>query len=101
MSEAITTRQILHALRALPECWAVKTHGSAFAAAGTPDILGCYRGHGFALEVKAPRGRVTPIQSRMLARWEDAGAAVAVVRSVSEALDAIGAARKPAYEARS
>lgn len=101
MSEAATTRQILHALRALPECWAEKTHGSAFSAAGTPDILGCYRGRGFALEVKAPRGRVTLIQSRMLARWEAAGAAVAVVRSLDDALAAIGAARKAGPEARS
>lgn len=101
MTEALLTRQILHALRALPRAWAVKIHGSAYQDAGTPDILGCYAGRMFALEVKTPRGRVTPIQARTLARWEQTGAVAAVVRSVAGALEAIGAARKGHQEARS
>lgn len=101
MTEAALTRRILCALRALPRAWAVKIHGSAYQDAGTPDILGCYAGRMFALEVKTPHGRVTPIQARTLARWEATGAVAAVVRSELEAMRAIGAARKGTQEARS
>lgn len=32
--------------------WYIKIHGSAFTKVGIPDIIGCYKGLFFAIEVK-------------------------------------------------
>ena len=88
MTEALLVRRILKALRQAGAV-AVKYHGSAFGTAGTPDILGCFRGRAFALEVKL-RGRektVTPLQAKRLREWRTAGAVAEVVTSVEEALE--------------
>ena len=90
---------IMRAIRLLPECYGIKTHGSAFSTIGKPDIIGCYRSQCFAIEVKsekkmtnknAIRG-VTPAQLRQLELWMEAGAITGVVTTVEEFLDLIGA----------
>lgn len=98
MTEAAITRKILHTLRALPDTWAMKIHGSQYQDVGTPDILGCHQGRMFALEVKRPGKRPTVVQAATLSRWAEAGAVVAVVHDVDEALRAlgIGGGRSPA-----
>jgi len=53
---------------------------------GAPDLLVAFRGRLFLLEVKMPGGTLTPDQVRFHADWPD----VQVVRSVDEALAAIG-----------
>jgi hypothetical protein len=53
---------------------AIKTHGSIYARRGTPDIVGCYRGRSFVIEVKQPLGKPTPIQLFELSQWLNAGA---------------------------
>ena len=50
--------------------------------AGVADIIGVYKGRGFAIEVKAPGGAPTPWQLRFLNDWDQAGGAAFVARSV-------------------
>ena len=59
------------------------------AKAGTPDILGCYKGKFFALEVKLPKTRknVTVVQSMTIEQIRIAGGIAAVVTSEEEALN--------------
>ena len=55
---------------------------------GCPDLLVCYRKQLYLIEVKAPGGRLTPDEQQFIANWP---AAVSVVHSTAEALEAIGA----------
>lgn len=87
--EASIVRSILQKLNSLPGCYAVKTHGGPYGA-GQPDILGCYQGQAFALEVKRPGNTPTPRQEAVLARWQAAGAVAGVVHSAKEALKLLG-----------
>lgn len=54
--------------------------------AGTPDVIAIYRGAVHALELKALRGRVTPLQKAAMDALEQAGARVAVAYTLDEAL---------------
>jgi hypothetical protein len=76
----------MQALKSVPELVVRKRWGSEMAAAGDPDLTGCFRGRHFEFEVKAPGGRLTRIQKARLDEWRSAGAIVGVVRSVEEAL---------------
>ena len=73
-------------------CYWVKTHGSAFGRAGTPDLLVCCRGRFVGIEDKAPSGRVSKLQRRELDLIERAGGVslvaydVDAVRAVIEGL---------------
>lgn len=61
----------------------IKIHGG-LGMAGTPDLIGCYQGKGFALEAKTDKGKVTPLQERELKAWAASGAITGVVRSVDD-----------------
>ena len=74
MKESELVRKVLAVLNSLPECKAIKVHGSPYARAGTPDIIGCCKGRMFALEVKMAGRKPTKIQERELAAWGAAGA---------------------------
>lgn len=70
---------------------------SATGRAGTPDLLVGNRGKTYLLEVKRPKakgqqaGELSPAQEAWHAAWR--GWPVAVVRTVEEALKAVGAMR--------
>jgi Holliday junction resolvase len=44
-----------------------------YGRSGIPDIVGCYRGHFFAVECKAGNNKPTALQERELQRIRDAG----------------------------
>ena len=68
----------------------IKVHGSPNMEAGTPDLIGCYRGKCFVLEVKKSEfGRVTMLQHKRLIEWAEAGAKAEVVWTVEQALDIV------------
>ena len=71
MRESNLQSRIYEALNANPGCKAVITHG---LESGTPDILGCYRGRLFAIEVKTAGSPLTTIQRHRMRQWEKAGA---------------------------
>jgi hypothetical protein len=59
--------------------------------AGIPDMLWIKNGRVFALEIKAPGGRLSPNQVCTLAAMEDAGVCTAVAYGVDDALAALEA----------
>lgn len=75
------------ALRELRGIWLVKTHGGQMQSAGLPDILGCYQGRFFGLEVKRPGAKTTLLQELVLQRIAKAGGVAHVVHSAEEALN--------------
>ena len=54
--------------------------------AGVPDIVAVKNGHCYALELKAPDGRLTPAQCEVHAALVAAGATVAVAYGLDDAL---------------
>ena len=88
--ESALVSAVVEALRAVPELVVRKRHGTALGVAGDPDLTGCYIGRHFELEVKTPAGALTRLQEARLAEWSRAGDITAVVRSVDEALAALG-----------
>jgi hypothetical protein len=88
--ESALVAAIVEALRATPGLVIRKRHGTAWGFAGDPDLTGCYLGRHFELEVKTPAGALTRLQEARLAEWARAGAITSVVRSVDEALAALG-----------
>lgn len=55
------------------------------------DLLVGFGGATWLLEVKVPGGKLTPKQERFMSEWSKAGGSCVVVRTVTEALQAIGA----------
>lgn len=53
--------------------------------AGTPDILGCWRGRALAIECKRADVEPTPLQLRRLQEWAAADAITMVVWDVGQA----------------
>lgn len=63
-------RRVFNELKAIGGVW--KTYPrSRYVPAGTPDIIGCFRGRAVAIELKAPGGKhpVTDAQKFALAEW--------------------------------
>ena len=55
-------------LRQQPNCWFFMANTHGYGVNGVPDIVGCYKGVFFAIEVKAPgklKG-VTPLQQMQI-----------------------------------
>ncbi len=86
MSHTNLRRAVLRVLNSIDGCKSICFPGGAFGEAGTPDILGCYRGRMFCIEVKTGSGRLTALQARRVAEWEAAGAAVTVARDGFDAV---------------
>lgn len=86
--ESVLRSNIIKALKGYSGWWFV-THGEGFQESGIPDIIGCYAGRFFGLEVKLP-GKLhtlTARQSRVLDLIRRAGGRGAVITSVQEAMD--------------
>jgi len=68
-----------------------KNHGSEFMMAGLPDITVCAKGLFIGLETKLPstRGNVSPMQSLVHSKIENAGGVARVVCSPAEALKVV------------
>ncbi len=84
MSSELTIRRAI--VRAFEKrgCWVLVTTG--VNRVGCPDLLVCYGGLFFALEVKTPEGRATKIQQKVLHDIRDARGRAEVVYSVDDAL---------------
>lgn len=52
--------------------------------AGTPDIAIVHRGRALFIELKAPKGRVSPAQKKTIPAIEAAGAPCAICRSLDD-----------------
>lgn len=80
-----TQRDIIAALR-VAGC-SVSIIGGANGNTGVPDLLVGRDQRTFVLEVKTAKGKLSPAQERWHAAWRGQ---VAVVRTVEEALAAVG-----------
>ena len=55
----------------------------AFARAGVPDSVGCYRGYFFAVECKAGKGKTTALQDREIENIRKAGGKAFVINETN------------------
>ena len=78
--------EIVQALRRV----GASVHSLAGVGCGCPDLAVGYRGVTYLLEVKGCRGKLTPGQVEWHAEWRGQ---VAIVRSIDEALETIGAVK--------
>lgn len=87
-SEARLRSYIIKALSNYSGVWFV-THQTGAQEKGLPDIIGCYGGMFFGLEVKLPgkMHTLTKRQAYVLKKIKDAGGKATVVTSVDEALN--------------
>lgn len=53
--------------------WHFMPQGTGFGTNGIPDIIGCYKGRFFGIEVKRPGKKPTPMQFARLAEIEKSG----------------------------
>lgn len=72
--------------------WVMNTTRATPGRYGIPDLIGCYRGVFFAIEVKKPetRSHTSPEQNRELSSIERAGGITAVCTTEREALEVLG-----------
>lgn len=90
--ESQIQHSIINRLKREQGLWLMNVHGDEMQRAGIPDIIGCYFGRLFGLEIKAPGGVVSEIQKYELRKIANAGGKAAVVESVQDALDVLGIA---------
>lgn len=74
--------KILKYLKKLPECWAVKV--MAANERGCPDIIGCYKGYFFAIEVKEGGDYLSPIQRTQFNRIKKAEGVHLVAKNLEQ-----------------
>lgn len=67
---------------------ALEQVGATVYSGGPLDLIAGFRGHTVLLEVKTAKGKLRPSQVAFLASWQGCAA---VVRTVQEALEVIGA----------
>lgn len=87
-NEATLRKAIIRSLRQYSGWWVV-THGGMYQTGGLPDIIGCYAGRFFGLEVKVPgkEHTLTERQAHTLAKIRHAGGKAKMVTSVSDAME--------------
>jgi len=60
---------------------------------GMPDLLFFHKGHSFALEIKAEKGRLSPAQVLTMAELREAGVNVAVAFGLDQCIEQLDAWR--------
>lgn len=72
-------------LKTIKDLFFFKEHGGMYGTAGVPDIIICFRGKFIGLEVKAPDGKLTPLQDATIRKIKASGGIAEVVRSIDDA----------------
>ena len=54
-------------------CWFLKTWSNGVQRSGVPDILACYNGYFFGIELKAPKGTPSDLQIYNLLQIDKSG----------------------------
>ncbi len=83
MTERDLTRQVRDLLHLLGG-WEVKVLGGLGGRRGVPDVLACFRGRFVAIEVKAPKGRLSVAQEAELEAIREAGGIAIVARELED-----------------
>jgi hypothetical protein len=71
--ESDLSREVIEYLNDVPECWAFKSHGGVYQRAGIPDIIGCYKGRFFGVELKIGDKYPSALQRKTLKEIRDVG----------------------------
>jgi len=82
-SEKAIQADIVKHLRA-SGAWVFKVHGGPLQLKGVPDLVGCWNGVMFALEVKKPGERLTAIQAHIIEQIKAAGGVAGRVECVAD-----------------
>ena len=90
ITEADVKDQIRGVLKRIPGLWYYNAWQGPMSKKGIPDIMGCYRGRLFGIEVKGPGGTVSKEQAERIAEIRDAGGIAIVARSAEEVVEALG-----------
>lgn len=89
----LTEKQITASIRQLLKTLGI-FHWKQFQTLGSPlgiaDILGIYNGKMFAVEVKAPKGRLSPQQERFLNIIREQGGIAILAYSVDDVIRGLG-----------
>ena len=99
VKESVITGKILKYLNGLIGCYARKVPGGFFSS-GWPDIVGCYAGRAFLIEVKVPGNKTTVLQDAELNRWGAAKARTLVAYSVDDVVTFMSGYHDPTKGAR-
>ncbi|MDF2612807.1 MAG: hypothetical protein K0S71_593 [Clostridia bacterium] len=73
MREKLFENKIKRYLSTLPNSYHYKIWGGGLQQAGIPDILACINGYFIAIEVKAEKGKPSPLQLREIKMINGAG----------------------------
>lgn len=84
MTERSLQSSVLKFLSSIEKCKAYNLHGSAWSGSGRPDIIGCYRGVTFVVELKLQGELPTAIQEYELCKWRASGAIAWYATSVDQ-----------------
>ena len=87
--ESSIVNRARHLLMELPFIKFIKTHGDQYMPKGTPDLIGCCNGRGFALEAKRPGNVPTQIQEKELSEWANSKAITGVFTTPEEAVQIV------------
>ena len=63
-------------------CWWFRPHGHGMQRAGVPDFVGIFKGWGFGIEVKGPKGKLSLRQRAELLAIAEAGGIAIVAKDV-------------------
>jgi hypothetical protein len=91
--EALLTRSVRQLLNAAG-IFHWKNHGGLGSAPGLPDICGVYKGRAIAIELKAPRGVLSPYQQTFIDRINEAGGLAFVAKDLDTVIDKLGLQEK-------
>ena len=61
-------------------CWWVKFHGNGYTRSGVPDLLCSVSGVFVAIEVKAERGKPSPLQIHQINQINESGGVAVIVK---------------------
>lgn len=78
MKEKSFENKIKSFLDSIGAVW-YKQFGCSYTKAGTPDLLCCVNGHFVAVEVKAEKGRLSPLQLYNIDKISKAGGTVYIL----------------------
>jgi len=80
LKESVLQSKFLRKFNSIAFCKAINIPGGSNMERGTPDIIGCYKGIMFGVEVKTGSYQPTPIQLKRLKEWYEVGGYTTIAR---------------------
>lgn len=89
MLERDLQRRVNKILRQIPGLWFYHPKEGKRGTKGIPDIIGCFKGKFFAIELKSPRLRepakgLAPEQQEVLEEIKQAGGKIAIINNIDD-----------------